>query len=116
MQFRKPLATPDSKRVFHCYATHGKGYGHDPSISGADIRILLVSAARDVLWADARFDGHDYHCEVARLDGHWKRLGGSCWTVLCRSERSTRSTLTLRSSATSPRADAVNRPRQTLSK
>jgi len=75
MQFRKSLSTPESKRIFQCYATHGKGYGHDPSISGTDIRILLVNAARAVLWADARFDGRNYHCEAARLDAQWKRLG-----------------------------------------
>jgi len=58
-KFRQPLATPQSKRVFHCYATHGKGYGHSPPIGGADIRILLVNAAREVLWADARYDGRE---------------------------------------------------------
>lgn len=76
-QYAIPQAAlaPESKRSFHCYATHEKGYGHGPLLEGADIRILLVNAARDVLWADSRFDGHDYLCEVTRLDAQWMRLG-----------------------------------------
>jgi len=58
-KLRQPLVTAESRRVFRCYGTHGKGYGHGPPIGGADIRILLVNAARDVLWAEARFDGSE---------------------------------------------------------
>ena len=34
-----------------------------------------MNVARGVLWADARYDGHDYHCEAARLDSQSARLG-----------------------------------------
>ena len=34
-----------------------------------------MNASRDVRWADALYDGHDYHCETARLDAQWVRLG-----------------------------------------
>jgi hypothetical protein len=103
MKFWPPLATKDSKVVYHCYASHGKGYGKNPPW-GAEIRILCINEQREVKWVDGRFatGAAEYECDEMRgmrrvragrvLVGIWS-------TARCRTENSTSSILSLRSSA-----------------
>ena len=60
MQFNLPLTLPTSTRVFHCYASEGKGYGFavGPRDWPMAVRILLVNAAREVRWDDGVYRGH----------------------------------------------------------
>jgi hypothetical protein len=77
MKFGLPLTTPESKRTFRCYASHGKGYGFasTPKVWGALVRILGVNAARETRWADGVYIGqHNWSC-TALAQGGWKRLG-----------------------------------------
>jgi hypothetical protein len=75
MQFNRPLVLPTSKRVFHCYATHGKGGSHYPPWDSA-IRILVINGAREVRWVDARFNKWgNFVCPQLAGDYAWSRLG-----------------------------------------
>jgi hypothetical protein len=80
-KFGLPLVTAESKRVFHCYASEGKGYGFaaGPRAWPTPVRILLVNAARGVRWEDGLYsEPHHWECNaVAGQDG-WRRLG---WTM-----------------------------------
>ncbi len=78
IDFHKPLSTPDSKVVFHCYASHGKGFGKVPPWNSA-LRVLAFRRdTREVQWVDALYTaGGNWHCDELRGKG-WVRLG---WTM-----------------------------------
>jgi hypothetical protein len=74
-QFNKPLSMPDSRVVFRCYATHGKGYGGCPPFNSI-IRILCLSASGEVLWADGFYHPLDrFTCDSMRGVKGWAMLG-----------------------------------------
>ena len=78
MKFGLPLATPESKQVFHCYATHGKAYGRAIPNFTAAVRIVVINAAREARWQDAMVnaDGHrGFRCAALNPRGDWKLLG-----------------------------------------
>lgn len=77
MKFGVPLATPESRRVFHCYASHGKAYGRaDPRPWPCSVRILCINSARETRWEVGIYeDLHEWRCPALVGDGNWRRLG-----------------------------------------
>src|SRR5215469_12446594 len=77
MKFGVPLATPQSKRVFHCYASHGKAYGFaNPREYPTTLRVLCINEAREVRWETAVYtDLHCWQCEAFPHNSGWRRLG-----------------------------------------
>jgi hypothetical protein len=77
MKFGIPLATPESKRVFHCYASHGKAYGAAvPRNWPCPVRMLCVNTARETRWEDGIYEElNRWKCPALAGDGTWKRLG-----------------------------------------
>jgi hypothetical protein len=76
MKFGLPLATAESKQVFHCYATHGKAYGRAIPNFAADVRIVVINAARQAHWDDATFDPYKrFQCAVLSDPRDWRLLG-----------------------------------------
>jgi hypothetical protein len=76
MKFGLPLATAESKQVFHYYAMHGKAYGRAiPNFSTA-VRIVVINRAREAHWEDGTFDP-PVHFWCAALDPprEWRLLG-----------------------------------------
>jgi hypothetical protein len=74
-QFNKPLSMLDSKVVYRCYATHGKGYGGCPPFN-SPIRILCLSASGEVLWVDGFYHPIDrFTCDAMRGKKGWATLG-----------------------------------------
>ena len=78
IDFHKPLAGPFSKVVYHCYASHGKGFGGVPPW-GAKTRSLCINLkTREVKWADSCYTSSgEYQCDEMRgpLGCGWARLG-----------------------------------------
>jgi hypothetical protein len=76
MKFGLLLATAESKQVFHCYATHGKAYGRAIPNFAADVRIVVINAARQAHWDDATFDPYKrFQCAVLSDPRDWRLLG-----------------------------------------
>lgn len=77
MQFGLPLAKPDSKRVFHCYASHGKAYALAcPREYPTTVRVLCINAARETRWELAVYEGtHQWRCDALPFNSGWRRLG-----------------------------------------
>jgi len=78
MKFGLPLALPASKRVFHCYASHGKGYGFasGPKAYPCQVRILAVSAGHETRWEDSVYTNlHKWSCPALAGQNEWRRLG-----------------------------------------
>lgn len=79
-KFNQPLSTPESKVVYHCYASHGKGYGKCPTW-GSVLRILCINEKTlEVKWCDGRYGSQFSHYECDELRGKrasagWRRLG-----------------------------------------
>jgi hypothetical protein len=74
MKFGLPLAGPDQKVIFHCYASHGISYARTPPRDSALI-LLIVNTQRVARWSPGHFvDHHQFLCDDAQ-DGTWKRLG-----------------------------------------
>lgn len=77
IDFRKPLAGPDSKVVYHCYASHGKAFGPNPPW-GANLRALAINLeTREVKWVDSWFSNRaiEFQCEEMRGITGWAMLG-----------------------------------------
>jgi hypothetical protein len=69
---------PTSKRVFQCYASHGKGYGVASVIRPwpCKVRILAINAARETRWEDGVYeDLHRWNCPALKGQKEWRRLG-----------------------------------------
>ena len=69
---------PESKRVLHCYASHGKGYGFasGPREYGCAVRILAVNSARQTRWEDGVYvESHRWSCPALAGMSEWRRLG-----------------------------------------
>jgi len=78
MRFGLPLALADSKRVFYCYASHGKGYGFasGPRTCPCAVRILAVNSARETRWEDGVYvSPHRWSCPAFSGKDEWRRLG-----------------------------------------
>jgi hypothetical protein len=78
MKFGVPLALPTSKRVFHCYASHGKGYGFasGPREWPTAVRILAINTARETRWEDGIYEElHRWRCHMLEGQKEWRRLG-----------------------------------------
>jgi hypothetical protein len=74
-QFRKPLATPESKIVYQCYATHGKGYGGSPPFN-TSVHILCLSKTGEVKWTDGFYSSiNGFECNAMRGVKGWAMLG-----------------------------------------
>ncbi len=73
-KFNQPLSNEASKVVLRCYASHGVGYGKDPTYNSA-IRILAINAARETRWVDGYYCPMDHFVCHERLGDDWKRLG-----------------------------------------
>ena len=53
IDFHKPLAGPFSKVVYHCYASHGKGFGGVPPWRAKTRSLCINLKTREVKWADS---------------------------------------------------------------
>ena len=73
-----PLALPSSRRVFECYASHGKAYGFasGPRVHPCRVRILAVNRDRETRWEDSVYENvHQWRCQALVDQGEWRRLG-----------------------------------------
>ena len=77
MKFGVPLALPTSRRVLHCYASHGKAYGFAlPRSYPCAVRILAVNGARETRWEDGVYEEpHRWKCPALAGHEEWRRLG-----------------------------------------
>ncbi len=73
-KFNHPLASEASKVVLRCYASHGVGYGKDPTYNSA-IRILAINAQRETRWVDGFYCAYERFVCLEPIGDEWRRLG-----------------------------------------
>ena len=68
IDFNKPLSGPDSKVVYHCYASHGKAFGKTPPWGAKIMELAFNRDTREVKWVESEFGARyaEYFCDEMR--------------------------------------------------